>query len=141
MRTLFSAFGLIALLATSLDGLAAEKPARDLLNECQGGTGWEDAKTGKPIPVPPGGHVRLSGGEITRYEAFCRGYVWGVIDMALRGSERTFCPTPHLTYDDAQKAFERWGVRNPDAADKALALDGILMALEEAWPCTNTGPK
>jgi hypothetical protein len=70
----------------------------------------------------------------------CGSYLLGVMDAfktsATRyGAKIPFCyPKSGLSADDMSLAFRLWASTNPAAKDKA-AIDGIVTAMSERFPC------
>jgi Rap1a immunity proteins len=90
-----------------------------------------------------------------REKDICLGYISGVYDtMRLVGAASTtefpgsiavrnamgLCPNNSTTYGAAMQVFKNWAERHPEMWSESRGF-GVMLALHEAWPCTEGGPK
>jgi uncharacterized protein involved in outer membrane biogenesis len=71
---------------------------------------------------------------------FCLAYVDGVWDYhaaltAGAGFDAIACPGPNVTRDQAVDVFIAWAEANPQTLDSETAVQGVMRAFSDRWPC------
>ncbi len=73
---------------------------------------------------------------------FCLGFLegaWEYHQALTAGASFTAlaCPGPNVTRDQAADVFVAWAKRNPRELNREKAVDGVMRAIIEKWPCPN----
>ncbi len=73
---------------------------------------------------------------------FCLGFLEGAWSyhqaLTARASFAALaCPGPDVTRDQAADAFVAWARRNPQELDREKAVNAVMHAIIDKWPCAN----
>ncbi len=71
---------------------------------------------------------------------FCLGFLegaWGYHQALTAGASfnALACPGPDVTRDQAADAFLDWAKRNPNELDREKAVNAVMRAIIDKWPC------
>ncbi len=71
---------------------------------------------------------------------FCLGFLegaWEYHQALTAGASFTAlaCPGPDVTRDQAADVFVAWAKRNPQELNREKAVNGVMRAIIDKWPC------